>query len=133
HNEASKYRYRAGGAKAFGSGNLVIRMPCGGVGHGGLYHSQSPEGFFMGVQGVKVVMPRGPAQAKGLLLAAARCGDRVVCMEPKILYRAAVEEVPVGDYELPLGKAEVLAEGKDITLISYGTMLYVCEAAAKAA
>lgn len=133
HNEASKYRYRAGGAKGFSSGNLVVRMPCGGVGHGGLYHSQSPEGFFMGVQGVKVVIPRGPAQAKGLLIAAARCGDPVVFMEPKVLYRAAVEEVPVGDYELPLGKAEVLCKGKDITLVSYGTMLYVCEAAARAA
>ncbi|CCX16487.1 thiamine diphosphate-binding protein [Pyronema domesticum] len=133
HNEASKWRYRSGGAKVFNSGNLVIRMPTGAVGHGGLYHSQSPEGFFLGMQGVKVVIPRGPAQAKGLLIAAARCGDPVVFMEPKILYRGAVEEVPVGDYELPLGKAQVVKEGKDVTLISWGTMLYTCEMAAKAA
>jgi len=133
HNEASKWRYRSGGAKDFNSGNLVVRMPCGAVGHGGLYHSQSPEGFFLGMQGVKVVIPRGPAQAKGLLIAAARCGDPVVFMEPKILYRGAVEEVPVGEYTLPIGKAQVVQEGKDVTLISYGTMLYTCEAAAKAA
>ncbi|KAI5846933.1 thiamine diphosphate-binding protein [Tricharina praecox] len=133
HNEASKWRYRSGGAKGFNSGNLVIRMPCGAVGHGGLYHSQSPEGFFLGMQGVKVVIPRGPAQAKGLLIAAARCGDPVVFMEPKVLYRGAVEEVPVGEYTLPIGKAQVVQEGKDVTLISYGTMLYTCEAAAKAA
>jgi 2-oxoisovalerate dehydrogenase E1 component beta subunit len=133
HNEASKLRYRSGGAESFNSGNLVVRMPCGAVGHGGLYHSQSPEGFFLGMQGVKVVIPRGPIQAKGLLIAAARAGDPIVFMEPKILYRGAVEEVPMGEYELPIGKAEVLQKGKDVTLISYGTMVYTCEMAAKAA
>jgi 2-oxoisovalerate dehydrogenase E1 component beta subunit len=133
HNEASKWRYRSGGEKLFNSGNLVVRMPTGAVGHGGLYHSQSPEGFFMGMHGVKVVVPRGPAQAKGLLISAARSGDPVIFMEPKILYRAAVEEVPVAEYTIPLGKAQVLQEGKDVTLISYGTMIYTCEVAAKAA
>jgi 2-oxoisovalerate dehydrogenase E1 component beta subunit len=133
HNEASKLRYRSGGAESFNSGNLVVRMPCGAVGHGGLYHSQSPEGFFLGMQGVKVVIPRGPIQAKGLLIAAARAGDPIVFMEPKILYRGAVEEVPMGEYELPIGKAEVLQKGKDLTLVSYGTMVYTCEMAAKAA
>lgn len=132
-NEASKWRYRSGGAPRFNSGNLVVRMPTGAVGHGGLYHSQSPEGFFLGMQGVRVVIPRGPAQAKGLLIASARCGDPVMFMEPKILYRGAIEEVPVGEYSLPLGKAEVVQRGKDLTLVSYGTMLYACEAAAKAA
>jgi 2-oxoisovalerate dehydrogenase E1 component beta subunit len=133
HNEASKLRYRSGGAESFNSGNLVVRMPCGAVGHGGLYHSQSPEGFFLGMQGVKVVIPRGPIQAKGLLITAARAGDPIVFMEPKILYRGAVEEVPMGEYELPIGKAEVLQKGKDLTLVSYGTMVYTCEMAAKAA
>jgi 2-oxoisovalerate dehydrogenase E1 component beta subunit len=133
HNEASKLRYRSGGAESFNSGNLVVRMPCGAVGHGGLYHSQSPEGFFLGMQGVKVVIPRGPIQAKGLLITAARAGDPIVFMEPKILYRGAVEEVPMGEYELPIGKAEVLQKGKDVTLVSYGTMVYTCEMAAKAA
>lgn len=133
HNEASKMRYRSGGAAAFNAGNLVVRMPCGGVGHGGLYHSQSPEGFFLGMQGVRVVVPRGPAQAKGLLIAAARCGDPVVFMEPKILYRGVVEEVPLGDYALPLGRAQVVQAGADVTLVAYGTMMYVCEAAARAA
>lgn len=133
HNEASKWRYRSGGAESFNSGNLVVRMPCGAVGHGGLYHSQSPEGFFLGMQGVKVVIPRGPIQAKGLLIAAARAGDPIVFMEPKILYRGAIEEVPVGEYELPIGKAEVLQKGKDVTLVSYGTLVYTCEMAAKAA
>lgn len=133
HNEASKWRYRSGGAPKFNAGGLVVRMPTGAVGHGALYHSQSPEGFFSGVHGVKVIVPRGPAQAKGLLLAAAATHDPVVFMEPKILYRAAVEEVPVDAYTLPIGKAEVLAVGKDITVVSYGTMLYVVEQAAKAA
>lgn len=133
HNEASKYRYRSGGAESFNSGHLVVRMPSGAVGHGGLYHSQSPEGFFLGCQGLKVIIPRGPLQAKGLLLAAATNPDPVVFMEPKILYRAAVEHVPTGFYTLPIGEAEVVKEGKDLTLISYGTLMYTCEMAAKAA
>lgn len=132
HNEASKYRYRAGGAKSFTSGHLVVRMPTGAVGHGALYHSQSPEGFFSGCQGLKVVIPRGPIQAKGLLLEAAMgTHDPVVFMEPKILYRAAVEQVPTTPYRLPIGKAEILKQGKDITIVSYGTMVYTCEAAIK--
>lgn len=133
HNEASKMRYRTASAKAFNSGHFVVRMPTGAVGHGALYHSQSPEGFFAGTQGLKVIIPRGPIQAKGLLIAAARGPDPVVFMEPKILYRAAVEEVPLGEYELPIDTAEVLKRGKHITLVSWGAMVYVCELAAKAA
>ncbi|RPA76051.1 thiamine diphosphate-binding protein [Ascobolus immersus RN42] len=131
HNEASKMRYRSGGAEKFTSGRLLVRMPAGGVGHGALYHSQSPEGFFLGCQGLKVVIPRGPIQAKGLLLSAVESPDPVVFMEPKILYRAAVEHVPTDYYTLPIGKAEILKPGKDITLISYGTLTYACEMAAK--
>ncbi|KAG0370735.1 hypothetical protein BGZ54_004473 [Gamsiella multidivaricata] len=74
-----------------------------------------------------VVIPRSPIQAKGLLLASIRDRNPVIFMEPKILYRAAVEMVPVGDYELPLGKAEILTEGKDLTIVGWGAQLYVLE------
>jgi 2-oxoisovalerate dehydrogenase E1 component beta subunit len=127
-NEASKYRYRDG-ACGRSAGGLTIRMPCGGVGHGALYHSQSPESLFTHVPGMRVVLPRSPAQAKGLLLAAIRSNDPVIFMEPKILYRAAVEQVPVGAYELPLSKAEIVKPGKDVTIISYGQPLYTCMSA----
>ncbi|KAH0291715.1 Thiamin diphosphate-binding protein [Aureobasidium namibiae CBS 147.97] len=126
-NEAAKARFRAGvNAKGQSCGGLVVRMPCGGVGHGALYHSQSPESLFTHIPGLRVVMPRGPAQAKGLLLAAIASNDPVVFMEPKILYRAAVEYVPAEAYEIPLSKAEIVKPGKDITIISYGTPLYTC-------
>ncbi|KAG8630983.1 hypothetical protein KVT40_000123 [Elsinoe batatas] len=126
-NEAAKIRYRAGtNAEKQGCGGLVVRMPCGGVGHGALYHSQSPESLFTHVPGLRVVVPRGPAQAKGLLLAAIESRDPVVFMEPKILYRATVEHVPSERYEIPLSQAEVLKEGKDVTVVSYGTPLYTC-------
>ncbi|KAF2223820.1 thiamine diphosphate-binding protein [Elsinoe ampelina] len=126
-NEAAKIRYRAGtNAEGQGCGGLVVRMPCGGVGHGALYHSQSPESLFTHVPGLRVVVPRGPAQAKGLLLAAIESRDPVVFMEPKILYRATVEHVPSERYEIPLSQAEVLREGKDVTVVSYGTPLYTC-------
>ena len=149
-NEAAKWRYREG-ATGGNIGGLVVRMPCGGVGHGALYvellndrpfiatdntiryHSQSPESLFMHVPGLKVVMPRSPSQAKGLLLAAIACNDPVIFMEPKMLYRAAVEQVPSEPYSLPISKAEVLKEGKDITVISYGHPLYTCFAAVRAA
>ncbi|KAF5548012.1 3-methyl-2-oxobutanoate dehydrogenase (lipoamide)E1 beta chain precursor [Fusarium mexicanum] len=131
-NEAAKFRYRDGSCGR-SVGGLTVRMPCGGVGHGGLYHSQSPESLFTHIPGLKVIMPRSPAQAKGLLLAAIRSNDPCVFMEPKILYRAAVEQVPVGSYELPLSKAEILKEGKDVTIVSYGQPLYLCQNAIKQA
>jgi 2-oxoisovalerate dehydrogenase E1 component beta subunit len=131
-NEAAKFRYRDGTCGR-SVGGLTVRMPCGGVGHGGLYHSQSPESLFTHIPGLRVIMPRSPAQAKGLLLAAIRSNDPCVFMEPKILYRAAVEQVPTGAYELPLSKAEVLKEGKDVTIISYGQPLYLCQSAIKQA
>ncbi|CAH0016421.1 unnamed protein product [Clonostachys rhizophaga] len=127
-NEAAKYRYRDG-ANGRSAGSLTIRMPCGGVGHGALYHSQSPEALFTHVPGLRVVTPRSPLQAKGLLLSAIRSNDPVIFMEPKILYRAAVEQVPVGPYELPLSKAEVVKEGKDLTILSYGQPIYTCQQA----
>ncbi|KAL1687090.1 thiamine diphosphate-binding protein [Schizophyllum commune] len=126
-NEAAKLRYRSGGQ--YDCGRLTIRTPSMSVGHGGLYHSQSPEGFFMGAAGLKIVIPRSPIQAKGLLLGSVRDPNPVVFMEPKILYRSAVEHVPIDDYELPLGVAEVLHQGTDLTLLSWGTPLYHCETA----
>lgn len=74
-------------------------------------------------------MPRSPSQAKGLLLAAIECNDPVIFMEPKALYRAAVEQVPTEAYTLPLSKAQVLKEGTDVTVISYGQPLYTCSSA----
>lgn len=124
-NEAAKFRYRSGGR--YDVGGLTIRSPCMSVGHGGLYHSQSPEGFFMGASGLKVVIPRSPIQAKGLLLSAIRDPNPVIFLEPKILYRSAVEQVPIDDYELPLGKAEILSKGNDVTLLTYGSPVYTCE------
>ena len=97
------------------------------------YHSQSPESLFTHVPGLRVVMPRSPSQAKGLLLAAVACGDPVIFLEPKILYRAAVELVPTEAYQIPLSKAEIIKEGKDVTVISYGQPLYTCSAAIAAA
>jgi 2-oxoisovalerate dehydrogenase E1 component beta subunit len=97
------------------------------------YHTQSPEALFTHTPGLRVVIPRSPIQAKGLLLSAIRCNDPVIFMEPKILYRAAVEQVPVDAYYLPLDKAEVLKTGKDVTIVSYGTPLYTCSAAIAAA
>merc|ERR1719188_104340 len=120
-NEAAKYRYRAGGT--FDCGGLTIRMPCGAVGHGGLYHSQSPEAFFSHCPGLNLVVPRGPTQAKGLLLAAIRSPDPTLVFEPKILYRQAVEDVPLDDFELPLGQADIVREGTDVTLIGWGTQV----------
>lgn len=122
-NEAAKFRYRSGGQ--FDCGKLTIRAPCGAVGHGALYHSQSTESFFTHVPGIKVVIPRGPIQAKGLLLSCIRDKNPCIFFEPKILYRLAVEQVPVKDYMLPLSKAEVLVEGDDITLIAWGTQVHV--------
>ncbi|KAI9189912.1 hypothetical protein H9P43_001345 [Blastocladiella emersonii ATCC 22665] len=124
-NEAAKFRYRSG--NEFSCGGLTVRMPIMAVGHGGHYHSQSPEAYFAHTPGLKIVIPRSPIQAKGLLLRAIREDNPVIFMEPKILYRAAVEQVPTGDYELPIGQAEVLKEGKDVTVVGWGSQLYVLE------
>ncbi|KAK6106832.1 2-oxoisovalerate dehydrogenase beta subunit, mitochondrial precursor, putative [Brugia malayi] len=130
-NEAAKYRYRSG--NLFNCGKLTIRATWGAVGHGGLYHSQSPEAYFTHTPGLKVVVPRGPIQAKGLLLSCIRNENPCIFFEPKLLYRAAVEDVPIGDYETELEQAEVVKEGKDITVVSWGTQLHVALDAAKVA
>jgi 2-oxoisovalerate dehydrogenase E1 component beta subunit len=86
-NEAAKFRYRSGGL--FNCGGLTIRTPCSAVGHGGHYHSQSPEAYFAHTPGLKVVIPRSPIQAKGLLLASIRDKNPLVFFEPKVLYRSS--------------------------------------------
>jgi len=130
-NEIAKYRYRGG---ADGAARITIRAPCSAVGHGSMYHSQSPEAYFAHCPGLKIVVPRGPRQAKGLLLAAIRDPNPVLFFEPKILYRQRFEgpegEVPKRDYELPLGQAEVVRAGTDITLVGWGSQVQRLEAAA---
>ncbi|VDP16913.1 unnamed protein product [Onchocerca flexuosa] len=130
-NEAAKYRYRSG--NLFNCGKLTIRTTWGAVGHGALYHSQSPEAYFTHTPGLKVVVPRGPIQAKGLLLSCIRNENPCIFFEPKLLYRTAVEDVPIEDYEIELEKAEIVKEGKDITVVSWGTQLHVALDAANVA
>ncbi|MBZ9568868.1 alpha-ketoacid dehydrogenase subunit beta [Modicisalibacter tunisiensis] len=130
-NETAKFRYRSG--NLFDVGGLTIRTPYGGGISGGHYHSQSPEAYFAHTPGLRIVVPRNPHQAKGLLLAAIRTPDPVLFLEPKRLYRAAVGEVPDEDYELPLGEAEITREGTDITLLAWGAQMEVLEQAAELA
>lgn len=131
-NEAAKFRYREGSTGGQ-VGGLVVRMPCGSIGHGALYHSQSPESLFAHIPGLRVLMPRSPSQAKGLLTEAILHNhDPVIFMEPKVLYRAAVEYVPSETYSIPLGKAEVIKPGESLTVVSYGQPLYLCSDAAAA-
>lgn len=130
-SELAKYRYRSGGEYPC---NMVIRTPVGGGIRGGHYHSQHPESLFVHVAGLKVVCPSNPYDAKGLMLAAIRDPDPVLFFEPKRIYRAARGEVPTGDYTVPLGSASVTREGRDVTVLAYGAMLYEClDAANKAA
>jgi len=132
-NEAAKYRYRSGGE--FDCGGLTIRTPYGAVGHGGHYHSQSPEAYFCHTPGLKVVIPSDPFDAKGLLIASIRDPNPVIFLEPKALYRAAVGEVPKGSYEVPLGKGVVERKGEDLTVVGWGAQMRVlreaCEKAEK--
>ena len=130
-NEAAKFRYRSG--DEFNCGGLTIRAPYGGGIDGGLYHSQSPEAYFCHTPGLKVVIPSNPYQAKGLLLAAIREPDPVIFFEPKAIYRASVGEVPDQDYEIPLGVAEVVQQGSDITLLGWGAQMIQINKAAELA
>lgn len=130
-NEAAKFRYRSG--NLFDCGSLTVRATWGAVGHGGLYHSQSPESYFAQTPGLKVVIPRSPYKAKGLLLSCIRDKNPCIFFEPKILYRSAVEQVPTMDYELPLGSADVMVKGDDVTLIGWGTQVHVLREAAEIA
>ena len=102
---------------------LVIRAPYGGGIHAPEHHSDSPEALLAHTPGIKVVIPSTHYEAKGLLLSSIRDPDPVIFMEPKRIYRAIREEVPEGDYTIPLGKARLVQEGKDVTVIAYGAML----------
>ena len=114
-------------------GGLTFRAPYGAVGHGGHYHSQSPEAYFAHTPGLKVVMPSTPTEAKGLLLASVRDPNPVVFFEPKGLYRLSVEEVPLEDYEIPLGVARKVKEGSDLTVVGWGAQTHVLTRAIAAA
>ena len=128
-NFAAKCRYRWGAGVP-----IVIRGPSGGGVHGGPFHSQNPEMYFVHTPGLKVVQPATAHDAKGLLKAAIRDEDPVIFFEHKYLYRLprVKSELPDEDYVVPIGKASVPREGKDLSLITYGAMLYHCLDAAEA-
>ncbi len=122
-----RYRWRTGGKMQF---PLVVRMPYGGGVRAPELHDDSPETYYVHTPGVKVTIPSTPADAKGLLSAAIRDPDPVVVLEPKLHYRTLKGEVPDGEHVVPLGKARVVQEGDDVTLVAYGSMVPVCEQAA---
>jgi 2-oxoisovalerate dehydrogenase E1 component subunit beta len=121
--EAARFCYRTAGDFNL---PMVIRAPWGGGVHGALYHSQSIEATFGHIPGLKVVAPGTPADAKGLLKAAVRDPDPVLFLEHKRAYRLVKGEVPDGDGVVPIGKADIKREGKDLSLIAYGLMLTYC-------
>ncbi|MCZ8132339.1 MAG: alpha-ketoacid dehydrogenase subunit beta [Steroidobacteraceae bacterium] len=144
-SELARIRYRS--ASEFHA-PVTIRTPCGGGIRGGQTHSQSPEAIFAHVSGVKTVMPSNPYDAKGMLIAAIEDDDPVIFFEPKRVYNGPFDgnpdqpavpwsahpkgEVPEGYYTVPLGKAEIVRPGSACTIVAYGTMVYVAEAAARA-
>ncbi|MBV8223440.1 MAG: alpha-ketoacid dehydrogenase subunit beta, partial [Candidatus Eremiobacteraeota bacterium] len=121
-SEAAKLRYRSAGEFQV---PMVVRSPYGGGVRGGSYHSQSPEAYYVSTPGIKVVAPSNPYDAKGLLISSIRDNDPVLFMEPKKIYRAVKTELPEGAYEVPLGKASIVREGKHATVIAYGAMVPV--------
>ena len=124
-----RYRWRTGGKMEF---PLVVRMPYGGGVRAPELHDDSPETYYVHTPGVKVAIPSTPADAKGLLAAAIRDPDPVVILEPKLHYRTTKGEVPDGEHVVPLGKARLVSEGDDVSLVAYGSMVAVCEAAVDA-
>ena len=142
-SEAARLRYRSAGDF---TAPITIRMPCGGGIYGGQTHSQSPEALFTHVCGLRTVMPSNPYDAKGLLIASIENDDPVIFLEPKRLYNGPFDghhdkplvpwsahpasEVPEGHYTVPLDSAALLRRGADVTVLAYGTMVYVSEAAA---
>ncbi len=105
---------------------LTIRVPVGGGIHAPELHSDSPEAIYAHTPGLKVVMPSSPYDAKGLLISAIRDPDPVIYFEPKRIYRAFREEVPEDEYTLPIGKARTVAEGKELTIVSWGASVVQC-------
>jgi 2-oxoisovalerate dehydrogenase E1 component beta subunit len=126
-SEAAKMRYRSGGEYTC---PMVIRSPYGGGIRGGHYHSQSSEAYFCHTPGLKVVIPSTPADAKGLLISSIRDEDPVMFLEPKRIYRTSKDEVPEGEHVVPLSRGRVAREGTDCTVIAYGSMVGICQAAA---
>ena len=126
-NFAATSRYRVGSPCP-----MVVRGPAGGGVHGGPFHSLNPEAMFMNRPGIKIVAPGTAYDAKGLLKAAIRDDDPVLFIEHKYLYRRIKENLPEGDYIVPIGKANVRRRGKDLTILAWGAMLYVADDAAKA-
>ncbi len=120
---AARMRSRTRGALTV---PLTLRVPVGGGIHAPELHSDSPEAFFAHQPGIKVVMPASPYDAKGLLISAIRDPDPVIFFEPKRLYRAFREEVPEDEYTIPLGKARVVTEGDELTIISWGAPVVQC-------
>jgi 2-oxoisovalerate dehydrogenase E1 component beta subunit len=110
---------------------LVLRGPSGGNVHGGPFHSQNPEMWFVHNPGLKVVCPATPSDAKGLIKASIRDNNPVVFFEHKYLYRRIKEDIPDGDYVVPLGKARVAREGRDISVITYAAMVHTALEAAE--
>jgi pyruvate/2-oxoglutarate/acetoin dehydrogenase E1 component len=124
-NMAAKLHYRNGMAVP-----LVIRGPSGGGVHGGPFHSQNPEAWFIHCPGLKVVAPSTPVDAYGLMKSAIRDNDPVIYFEHKYLYRRSKEELPEGDFTVPIGKASVVKTGSDMTIYTYGWMVEQSRAAA---
>ena len=143
-SELARLRYRSAGEF---SAAVTIRTPCGGGIRGGQTHSQSPEGIFTHVSGIKVVMPSNPYDAKGLLISSIEDEDPVVFFEPKRIYNGPFDgdphkpaipwsshpsgEVPEGHYTLPIGRAAVVRPGSAVTVLAYGTMVHVAAAAVR--
>jgi len=126
-NVAAKSHYRAGAPVP-----LVIRGPSGGGVHGGPFHSTNPEMYFVHTPGLKVVCPASAYDAKGLIKSAIRDNNPVLFFEHKFLYRRIKEELPAGDYTVPIGKAIVRRPGKHLTIISYAAMMHTSLEAAEA-
>lgn len=122
-----RMRYRSGGVFSV---PLVIRTPCGGGVRPPEMHSDSVEAYYLHVQGIKVVMPSNPYDAKGLLHAAIADPDPVLLLEHLKLYRSVRQEVPAERYTVPLGQAALVKEGDDVTVIAYGAMVDVAKQAA---
>ncbi|MBE0446906.1 MAG: alpha-ketoacid dehydrogenase subunit beta [Actinobacteria bacterium] len=127
-NVAAKMHYRTRDAVP-----MVIRGPSGAGLRAGPFHSQSPEGWFAHVPGLKVIVPGTPYDAKGLLKAAIRDDNPVIYFEHKYLYRRLKEVLPTGDYTVPISKADVQREGDDVTIVTYGAMLQTALEAARRA
>ena len=125
-NFAAKNRYRTGVGVP-----MVVRGPCGGGVHGGPFHSQNPEMYFVKTPGLKVVAPATAYDAKGLLKAAIRDDDPVLFLEHKFLYRRVKDRVPEEDYVVPIGKAAIRRSGADLTIVTYGAMVWTALEAAE--